>query len=247
LEYLPFKDWRITVEGFYKNYSQYPVSLRDGISLANQGGDFNTVGNEPVISTGDGRAYGTEVFIQKKFNGSPYGVLSYTFVRSEFSGIDGILLPSAWDSRHLVSALFGWKLKRGWELGIKYRYAGGAPFTPFDEEASRINYAAFGLGILDFDRLNSGRLEPFSQLDLRIDKKWNFSKWTLDVYIDVSNVLAQSNPAFPQYTFARTEDNSGFATTDGSPLQADGSNALPVILSNNDALVLPTIGFIIEW
>jgi hypothetical protein len=246
-EYLPSKTWRVTVEGFYKDYSRYPVAVRDGISLANQGGDFGSIGNELVVSTGEGVAYGAEFFLQKKFNGRTYGVLSYTFVRSEFSGVDERLIPSAWDSRHLVSALFGLKLNKGWEIGLKYRYAGGAPFTPFDEAASQLNYGVFGVGILDFAQLNSQRLPAFSQLDIRIDKKWNFSKWTLDLYLDVSNVLAQANPAFPQYTFARNEDNSGFATTNGLPLAPDGSNAIPVILSNNDALVLPTIGFIVEW
>jgi hypothetical protein len=28
---------------------------------------------------------------------------------------------------------------------------------------------------------------------------------------------------------------------------ADGSNAIPVILQNNDAVVLPTFGFILEF
>jgi hypothetical protein len=246
-EYLPSKSWRLTLEGFYKDYSRYPVAVRDGISLANQGGEFGSIGNEEVQSIGNGLAYGAEFFLQKKFNGRTYGVLSYTYVRSEFSGVDGRLIPSTWDSRHLVSALFGWSLNRGWELGIKYRYAGGAPFTPFDLEASRLNYSVLGLGILDFNRLNSDRLSPFSQLDIRIDKKWNYSKWTLDLFLDVTNVLAQSNPAFPQYTFARNQENTGFATSDGQPLAPNGSNAIPVILSNNDALVLPTIGFIIEW
>lgn len=247
VEYLPATDWRVTVEGFYKQYSNYPVSLRDGISLANQGGDFNSIGNEAVSSSGEGQAYGFEVFLQKKFTGRFYGVLSYTYVRSEFSGTDGVLLPSAWDSRHLLSGLLGYKFNRGWEVGLKYRYAAGAPLTPFDLEASQLNYAALGVGILDYTRLNSERLSAFNQMDIRIDKKWNFRNWGLDVFVDVTNILLAANPAFPQYTFERTADNSGFATSDGGPFQADGSNAIPVILDNNNVSVIPTIGFIVEW
>ena len=41
LEWLPAPATRFTLEGFYKKYANYPVSVRDGISLANLGGDFN--------------------------------------------------------------------------------------------------------------------------------------------------------------------------------------------------------------
>ncbi|MEJ7666125.1 MAG: hypothetical protein WKG07_44735 [Hymenobacter sp.] len=40
LEWLPAPATRFTLEGFYKKYADYPVTVRDGISLANLGGDF---------------------------------------------------------------------------------------------------------------------------------------------------------------------------------------------------------------
>ncbi|WP_242918624.1 TonB-dependent receptor [Pontibacter liquoris] len=246
-EFLPRLDLRFTLEGFYKKYSNYPVSVRDGISLANQGGEFGAIGNEAIGTNGKGRAYGAEFYLQKKLTNTVFGVLSYTYVVSKFAGLDEKYISSAWDNRHLVSGLLGKKLPRNWELGIKYRYAGGAPSTPFDLEASRRNYASLGVGILDYTRLNSERLDPFSQLDVRIDKKWNFNQVTLDLFLDVANVLASNTPGFARYTFQRNEDNTGFATSDGSPLQPDGSNALPVILENNDGNLVPTIGFIVEF
>lgn len=247
VEYLPRESTRITVEGFYKDYDRYPVSVRDGISLANQGTEFGAIGNERVRSVGTGRAYGLEVFFQQKLIKNTFAVFSYTFVRSEFAGLDGRLVASAWDSRHLVSALFGRKLGKGWELGLKYRFTAGAPFTPFDLEASRRNYFSLGTGVLDFAQLNTLRADAFSQLDLRVDKKWNARRFTFDLYLDVTNVLNTQNPGFPQYTFERTADNTAFATTDGQPLRLDGSNGIPLLLQNNDASILPTIGFIIEF
>ena len=246
-EYLPNTAWRFTAEAFYKDYSNYPVSTLTGISLANQGGDFGSIGNEPVVSDGDGRAYGFELFAQRKFSGKYYFVLSYTYVRSEFSGFNGVLVPSAWDSRHLISGLLGRKFKNGWEMGLKYRFAAGAPFTPFDLEASRLNYLSLGTGILNFDQLNSQRLDNFSSFDFRLDKRWNYPKWTLNVFLDIVNAFVQPTPAFPNYTFERNERNTGWATTDGQSVKADGSNAIPLILTNNDAIIIPTIGFIIEW
>lgn len=246
-EFLPREDLRFTVEGFYKDYSNYPVSLRDGISLANQGGDFGSIGNEAVSTTGKGRAYGAEFYVQKKLTGTVFGVLSYTYVVSEFAGTDGRYVSSAWDYRHLASGLLGKKLPRNWEFGAKYRYAGGAPATPFDLEASQRNYASLGVGILDYTRLNSERLRPFSQLDVRIDKKWNFNRITLDLFLDIANVLGSNTPGFDRYTFQRNEDNTGFTTTDGNPLRLDGGNAIPVILKNDDGNLVPTLGFIVEF
>ncbi|WP_018477684.1 TonB-dependent receptor [Pontibacter roseus] len=246
-EFLPRQDLRFTLEGFYKDYGNYPVSLRDGISLANQGGDFGSIGNEAVSTNGKGRAYGAEFYVQKKLTGTVFSVLSYTYVISEFAGTDGRYVSSAWDYRHLVSGLLGKKLPRNWEFGAKYRYAGGAPSTPFDLEASRRNYASLGVGILDYERLNTERLRPFSQLDVRIDKKWNFNRITLDLFLDIANVLASNTPGFDRYTFQRNEDNTGFATTDGSPLRLDGSNAIPVVLKNDDGNLVPTLGFIVEF
>jgi len=36
---------RITVEGFYKKYADYPVSILDNVSLANKSGGFEVLRN----------------------------------------------------------------------------------------------------------------------------------------------------------------------------------------------------------
>lgn len=247
LEWLPGPATRFTLEGFYKRYAHYPVSVRDGISLANLGGDFTALGNEAVSSTGRGRAFGAEFFFQQKLTKRIFAVTSLTAFRSEFSGRSGQYVPSAWDSRFLASALFGYKFGRGWETGLKYRLAGGSPYTPFDEAVSQASYLATGRGVLDYARLNTLRLGNFQQLDFRLDKKINWRRTTLDLFIDLQNALLIINPSQPTYTFQRLEDNSGFASTDGLPVRPDGSNAIPVLLQDDDALITPTIGFIFEF
>ncbi|SOE21926.1 Outer membrane receptor proteins, mostly Fe transport [Spirosomataceae bacterium TFI 002] len=247
LEFIPAPQTRFTLEAFNKKYSNYPISSFTGISLANQGGDFGAIGNEQVLSTGEGRSYGLEFFFQQKLSKNIFGVLSYTLFKSEFSGLDGVFIPSAWDTRHIVSAQLGRKFKKGWEMGLKWLYQGGAPLTPFDLEASQRNYGVLGVGTLDYDRLNSEKLPSFSRFDFRLDKKWNYKKWTLDVYMDVQNAFVQSNPAFPQYTFQRNDSNTGFATNNGLPLALDGSNAIPLLLNNSEPQVTPSIGFVIEF
>lgn len=246
LEYLPNDGFRFTVEGFYKKYDRYPVSDLKGISLANEGSEFGSIGNEKVSSIGKGRSYGLELFVQKKLTKNIYYVIAYTLYRSEFSGANGVYIASAWDNRNLVSGLLGRKFKKGWELGLKFRYNGGAPYTPFDLDASRANYLSLGTGVLDFSRLNAERLEPFNQFDLRVDKKWNYKKVTLDLYLDLQNLFVSKTPSAPSYTFERNEDGS-YKTTDGQPIRQDGANAIPLILKNDDPFFVPTVGFILEF
>lgn len=246
-QFLPNKALRITVEGFYKQYANYPVSATSGVSLANQGSEFGSIGSEKVISNGKGETYGFEIFVQQKLIKKIFYVVSYTFVRSKFAGQNGQLIPSSWDSRHLLSATLGYKFKKGYELGLKYRFAGGTPYTPYDLTISQQNYLLTGTGTLNTNLLNTNRLQAFNQLDIRVDKKINFKRTALDLYVDIQNVLGLKSQGVPDYTFKRNADNTDFLTTDGNPIKQDGSNGVPVVLDNFSKTVVPTIGIIFEF
>jgi hypothetical protein len=246
VELLPNKSLRITAEGFYKQYSNYPVSVRNGVSLANQGADFGAVGNEQFVSSGKGRAYGIELFLQQKLVSRFFLTASYTLFKSEFSGANGKYVVSAWDNNHLLSLILGRKFNKGWEFGAKYRLAGGAPYTPYDLIASRYNYAFTGRGVDDNTLVNSRRLPFFNQLDIRIDKKINYKRSTLNFYIDFQNFLFAKNFSRDTYAFERNKDNT-YKTTDGRPLSADGSNAIPLLIRNVDETVTPAIGIIFSF
>ena len=247
LEYLVNDGLRFTAEAFVKNYSQVPISISKGISLANLGGDFNVLGNEPVTTTGKGEAYGFEFFAQKKLTDKFFGILSYTYYNSSYSGLDGVLKPSSWDNRHLLSLSWGYKFPRNWELGLRFRYQGGSPYTPFDELTSKANFMTQGGGIFDYSQLNTRRLRSFHSSDVRIDKKYNLKSVTIDVFLDVTNWYIAAADAVPYFAFKRTDDNKSFATTDGKPIQTNGSNGIPVLLNNDKPSVTPTIGFIVEF
>lgn len=246
-QFLPNQALRMTLEGFYKHYSNYPVSVANGISLANQGQEYGAVGNEAVQSTGKGETYGFELFFQQKLVKKLFYFVSYTYVRSKFSGSNGILRPSAWDNQHLLSGTLGYKFRKSWQLGAKYRLAGGVPYTPYNLTASQLAYPTTGNGVLDYANVNTERLNVYNQLDLRIDKTWNFKATSLSFFVDVQNILATKQQGTPYFTFKRTEDNSAFATTDGGPLKADGSNGIPLLLKNESATVTPTLGLIFEF
>jgi Carboxypeptidase regulatory-like domain/TonB-dependent Receptor Plug Domain len=193
---------QVSVEGFYKKYANYAVSIKDGVSLANKGADFEVLGNEDVVTSGEGNTYGMEVLFQQKLTKNFFGIVSYTLFKSEFSGLDGKFKPSVWNSRHLISVTAGYKFKRNWETGIRYRFAGKTPYAPVDQAQTLSSYPEI---IVDYSQLGQEKIGVFNQLDFRLDKKWNFKKYALDVFIDVQNLLNQQIPQFPSYGLDRNE------------------------------------------
>jgi hypothetical protein len=234
LEFLPRRSTRITLEGFYKRYDNYPVSVRDGVSLANLGGGFEVLGNEDIESVGLGRSYGMEMLIQQKLNKNFYGILAYTLYWSEFTGMDReTYLPSVWDNRHLLTFTGGYKLPRNWEIGLRVRYLGPTPFPPVDQEASVDSYPIL---INDYQRLGNERLEAFNQTDIRIDKKWNFTNWTFNLFLEVTNVLSNDLPNPPSYSLDRGDN--------GQILQPRRLIQVP---DTDNSAALPTIGIVIDF
>ncbi len=233
---------RITVEGFYKLYDQYPFLLEDSISLANLGADFGIIGNAPVNSTSKGRSYGLEFLLQQKLYNGFYGLVAYTFVRSEFQGRNGKYAPSSWDNRHLVSLTGGKKFAKNWEIGVRWLFTGGSPYTPFNvtETVRRQNWDVRPYGLPDYNQLNTQRISAFHQLDIRIDKKYFFKKWSLDIYLDVQNA----------YNYTTTFQDAIDVQKDGNgqPLidPDDANFYLPKYIQSTSGQLLPTIGVIVE-
>jgi hypothetical protein len=193
---------RLAVEGFLKNYSQYPFIFPEMISLANLGSDFEVIGNRPATSTNNGKAYGLEISYEQKLYEGFYGIGAITLVRSEFDGniydangnVSTGPIPSSWDNGLIVTLTAGKKFGKNWEIGMQYQYLGGAPYTPYDIAQSSLisNWDNIGRGILDYTQLNTQRFSGFNRLNLRVDKKWFFSRYSLDVYLDVQNLLGET-------------------------------------------------------
>ncbi len=193
LEFNTATNSKISVEGYYKVYDRYPFLLRDSISLANLGGDFGVIGNEPVTPVSEGRTYGLEVLFQQRPYKGFYGIVAYTLGWSEFKDKNGVYVPSSWDSRHIINLTLGKKIGESWEVGFNFRYQSGLPLTPFSPESNLIaNFNRNGDGFPNYDLLNTERQDAFNALDFRIDKKWFFEKWSLNLYLDVENVLGST-------------------------------------------------------
>jgi outer membrane receptor for ferrienterochelin and colicin len=223
---------KVSLEAFYKQYEDYPVSINDGVSLANKGAGFEVLGNEPIATVGKGRAYGFEFLAQQKFINNFYGIFSYTFFYSEFTGLDNVYRPSVWDSRHLISLTSGYKLKKNWEVAARYRFVGNTPYAPVNQAETLANYPQV---VFDYSRLGSEKLDIFSQLDVRIDKKWNFKKFSFNLFVEAQNLLAQAIPQAPEFGLSRNNDGSII-----NPRSL-------VSLNNINDRVTPSIGVVIDF
>lgn len=240
IEYTTEKNSRITVESFYKRYYNYPFLLTDSVSLANLGSDFGVIGNEPAESSSEGRSYGVEFLVQQKLYKGFYGILSYTIMKSEFTDKTGQFKPSAWDNRHFVSLTAGKKFKKNWEVGARWWFVTGSPYTPFDIERSSTKavWDVTGRGIPDYNRLNQARTSNFNQLDLRVDKKWFFNQWSLNLYFDIQNVYGSNQAAQPFLDVVRDEN--------GNPVSKNAFQYETQRLQNNLGTTVPTLGVIVE-
>jgi hypothetical protein len=201
LAFEPDPQTRLSLEGYYKAYGSYPVSRDDPrISLANLGGDYGFVGGEPLLPVGEGRAYGVELFGQRKLSGRVYALGAYTLGWSEFSGADGVLRPSSWDVRHALDLTGGYRVGSRWEIGTKLRVLSGRPFTPFDAARSALEFPITGRGVPDWDRIGAERVPVYTRLDLRAERRFDRAGWNAVVYLDIQNVLNRANPVGFLYT-----------------------------------------------
>jgi len=238
-EYNPTDYSKVTLEGFYKQYDNYPFSVNDSVSLANLGGDFGVIGNEDVSSISQGKSYGLEFLAQQKLSKSIYGILSVTYYKSLFEDKNQELVPSSWDNRYILNLAAGKKFKGNIELGMKFRYSGGAPYTPFDLATSSVqNWEISQQGYLDYNNVNSLRLGDIHTLDVRVDKKWYFKSWSLNAYIDIQNIYnnkvklrsdVSNNPDVGELVYESQE----------------GENLYEI--PNESGTLLPSIGLLIEF
>ncbi len=231
----------LSIEGFYKQYFNYPIDMSTGSSLANQGADYSVYGASALQFTGKGKAYGVEVL--NRLNYESFSLLaSYTYFRSLFTNLSGDYIASAWDSQHLLNITLSKKLKNNWRVGAKWRYVGGLPYTPYNLEQSAkkeiwfINRGPY----LDYDKLNEKRFKPFHQLDIRIDKNFFFKKWSLMLYFDIQN--AYNYKSDMQDIILRKKNADGtYQTTNG------GEDYILESYKNTIGTVLPSIGIMVKF
>ncbi len=83
----------------------------------------------------------------------------------------------------------GYRFDNGWELSCRWLLAGGRPYTPLDLSASE----QLNRTVLDSTRINALRYPYYSSLNIRADRRFNFSESSLVIYLSVWNLLNRRN------------------------------------------------------
>jgi TonB family protein len=146
---------------------------------------------ERLTNAGSGRIYGFELLARRALTERFFGWVAYTFSRSQRRDSPGTPLRLFDnDQTHVLTVIGSYKLPAGWELGARVRFASGNPLTPITGARRDDLTDVF---IPTFGPVNSQRLPNFHQLDIRVDKNFIFDKWSLDLYVDLTN--AYNRPA----------------------------------------------------
>lgn len=210
LTYMPAESVRMTLEGYYKRYDDYPVSTQfPTLSLANVGDTFNV--REvlfPMTSAGRGRAYGVEAFIEKAPGGRWYGQANLSFARSEQAGLDEKPRPGSFDYPFVVNVTGGVNLTPAWLASTRVSWLGGRPYTPFDDALS----ASVGRGIFDLARVNAERTPAYFRLDLRVQRTFAWRR-PFVLFAGVQNLTNRRN--LSTYTWNRRTNTVRFQEQQG--------------------------------
>ena len=197
IDHLVRPDMKVGVEVYLKKYSSYPssttqrylVQANTGAGFGGSQDGFASFGLVPLVSEGTGTAHGVEMFAQKKFSEIPcYGSTNVSWSEANYTALDGVSRPGAYDQRWLFNVGGGYIFNDAWEMSAKFRFGTGRPYTPFNPD-----------GTQDTARYNSLRTDANHSLDVRLDRRWNFTTWSLDTYIDIQNVYNNKAVDIPRW------------------------------------------------
>jgi outer membrane receptor protein involved in Fe transport len=166
----------VSLEGFWKRLDHLVVHTS---AVDAEGIPLN------VDNAGTGHVSGLELLARKELTERAFGWVAYTLSRSTRVDRPGLATRLFdFDQTHNLTAVAGYKLGRGWQLGARVRVISGNPMTPVLGSAYLASTDSY---LPVYGATNSARAPLFSQLDLRVDKVWTYDGWSLDAYLDVLN------------------------------------------------------------
>ncbi len=184
------EDIKLTVELYHKQYSQVPVSrtIPEFIS-SNTGGVYGAFIIRGLTSAGKGYSKGIEFTLQKKFLDAYYGIVSYGLSDVRFTALDGIERKGSFDFGNIFTVVLGYIPNSTFECSFKWRYAGGRPYTPYNEALSKL----YKRGVEDYAQTNALRYPPYHRMDIRADRRITFDNWNIVTYIELQNAYFRLN------------------------------------------------------
>ena len=189
----------LDVQLYYKwmNNLEWPSAktvLRDGQMVL-----------ERYNNSGQGRSYGVEVLLRHELSNSFFGWISYSFSKSQRRSTDWTTDDwrlAQFDQPHHLIVVASYKWPYDIVTGLRFQWASGNLYTPYP---NRVYDSDADIYMPIPGQFWSQRGPDFISLDLRIDKRFVFKEWTINVFVDVQNVTNNKNPEFVLYNFDYTQ------------------------------------------
>ncbi len=200
-EYIFDPTTRLTVEIYAKEYRDFPLTPDDpqlflvDNNVALSGFTFY----RDIVDTGRAYARGIEILFHKKLMEKFYGISSVSMFVSRYSDLIGIWRNRISDNRLIINLMGGYQPDLRWDFSLRWSYGGGIPYTPFDITKSLEQ----NIGIIDKERIQAERYPAYHSLTLRADRKFQFRRSSLSVYLSLVNAYNRKNVA--RYYWNRTK------------------------------------------
>lgn len=191
LNYLFSEDIKLSIEYYYKEYreSLFDANL-PGLYLLDEPINNLFFGDHANLVNGSrATSNGIEIMIQKKMLDNFYGLASFTLFSCKYQDLNGIWRSRITDNKVLAALEGGYKLNEEWEFSMRWSYAGGVPYTPYDKEKS----AVLGNAVFDINKINTLKGPHYLTLSIRADKRFHFSNSNLIIYLSIWNVFDRKN------------------------------------------------------
>jgi TonB family protein len=200
IEFKPRPYITLDATGFYKDI--YNLVSRTDRTVTDANGQPHALLYD---NGGRGRAIGLELVARHDFTNKFSGWLAYTLSRATRldSGATSWRLFD-YDQTHILTLLGSYQLPRNWQIGGRFRLVSGNPITPV---TGAVYSASNDRYYPTYGNVNTARLPLFHQLDLRVDKRWIYQGWILNVYLDVQNVYNRANTEDFDYNFNFRQSN----------------------------------------
>jgi len=183
--------FKVRAEIYAKAYHRYPVdSANPHLTLANMGGSIvPTFFGSKLLGVGTGYARGLEVSVQSPPAQKLSWEVNYSNAVVRFKALDGVLRPGDFDYGQIINLGASYNASPAWNISMKWRYAGGAPYTPFDMQLSAQKDTSY----FDLTQINTLRYPAYHRLDIRLEKRFSFPKWALSAHLEVQNLYNRKN------------------------------------------------------
>ena len=159
---------------------------------------------------GSGRIIGIETLLRYKPDDRFFGWIAYTLSRSTRRDAPDLEENNfQFDQTHILTALGSYRLGDGWEFGMRFRVVSGNNTTPVAQPPSLPAFYSADSG--SYQPIQgapfSERLPLFHQLDVRIEKKWQWENARLTWYLDVLNAYNNAAQEAINYNFDFSEQS----------------------------------------